>query len=137
MKETGSKTHTLPNHNFSLVDILKMSPTTLLCLATRSLRTTTQSVRVRPCQPRVYQLQPFSTTIPSPYPRKGAEDKDSINRESTEYTRSGTDDATANDPEAFDPSTTSPKSERDEGTKVSKDVENTHACFQNLFIFNY
>jgi hypothetical protein len=34
------------------------------------------------------------------YPRKGYEDKDSINAEATEYSKSGTDDAAAKQEEA-------------------------------------
>jgi hypothetical protein len=48
------------------------------------------------------------------YPRKGSEDKDSINAEATEYSKSGTDDAAAKQEEAaFDPSTTDPQKEKD------------------------
>lgn len=47
------------------------------------------------------------------YPRKDSQDKDSINTEATEYSKSGTDDASAKQEEAaFDPSTTDPKEEK-------------------------
>jgi hypothetical protein len=60
------------------------------------------------------------TTIPR-YPRKGYEDKDSINPEATEYSKSGTDDAAAKQEEAaFDPSTTDPQEEKDVAGKGSE-----------------
>ncbi|KAL8930743.1 MAG: hypothetical protein Q9208_000284 [Pyrenodesmia sp. 3 TL-2023] len=48
------------------------------------------------------------------YPRKDSQDKDSINRESVEYSKSGTDDASAGQEDtAFDPSTTDPGEQKD------------------------
>jgi hypothetical protein len=47
------------------------------------------------------------------YPRKGAEDKDSIDREPTEYSKSGTDDqAAAQEEAAFNPHDTNPESQK-------------------------
>jgi hypothetical protein len=86
----------------------KMAPTTLFRLPTRQcLRSTTLRSTFSPVQPL------SQTTIPR-YPRKGYEDKDSINPEATEYSKSGTDDAAAKQEEAaFDPSTTDPQEEKD------------------------
>jgi hypothetical protein len=56
-------------------------------------------------------------------PRKDSQDKDSINTEATEYTKSGTDDgAAAQEEAAFDPNNTSPEGEMKkagEGNEVS------------------
>lgn len=59
----------------------------------------------------------------SNYPRKDSQDRNSINTEATEYSKSGTDDGAARQEAAFDPSKTSPESEKDtagEGNEVSK-----------------
>lgn len=46
-------------------------------------------------------------------PRKDSQDKDSINTEATEYTKSGTDDeVAAQDKAAFDPNQTSPEAQK-------------------------
>ena len=48
------------------------------------------------------------------YPRKDSQDKDSMNVEANEYTKSSTDDEAARQEEAaFDPSTTDPKEQMD------------------------
>ena len=58
-------------------------------------------------------LKPFHNAARLAYPRKGSEDKDSINRESTEYSKSGTDDqAAAMEEAAFDPSKTKPEEQK-------------------------
>lgn len=49
------------------------------------------------------------------YPRKDSQDKDSINTEPTEYSKSGSDSAAAQEKEAFDPSTTRPEEEKSGG----------------------
>lgn len=72
-----------------------------------------------PLRPRIstittssIRLRPFSQTSLTGYPRKGFEDRDSINAEATEYSKSGTDNAAAEEEEAaFDPSKTDPKEE--------------------------
>ncbi|KUJ23088.1 uncharacterized protein LY89DRAFT_776899, partial [Mollisia scopiformis] len=86
-----------------------MSPTSILRLTSRQcLRTQARSIR-----PQVQGIRPFSRTTLAAYPRKGSEDKDSINTEATEYSKSGTDDASAKQEEAaFDPNTTDPKQEK-------------------------
>ncbi|KAI4106236.1 MAG: hypothetical protein LQ345_007194 [Seirophora villosa] len=54
------------------------------------------------------------------YPRKDSQHKDSINPEATEYSKSGTDDASARHADtAFDPHTTRPAEQKD---KVGKDT---------------
>ncbi|KAI4200459.1 MAG: hypothetical protein LQ350_003907 [Teloschistes chrysophthalmus] len=56
----------------------------------------------------------LSTSPSLSYPRKDSQDKDSINTEATEYSKSGTDDASARqDDTAFDPSTTDPHSQKE------------------------
>lgn len=60
--------------------------------------------------------------MPRSYPRKNAQDRESINTEATEYTKSGTDDGAAKQEEAaFDPRQTRPEQEKNtagEGTEV-------------------
>jgi len=52
------------------------------------------------------------------FPRADAQDKDSINTNRTEYTKSGTDDEMAGNQEAaFDPSITSPESEKNKASE--------------------
>lgn len=54
--------------------------------------------------------RPFSHSTRLSFPRKDSQDKDSINREATEYAKSGTDDQTAAiEDAAFDPSKTDPE----------------------------
>ncbi|KAG8532836.1 uncharacterized protein KY384_002714 [Bacidia gigantensis] len=71
------------------------------------------------------QTRPFSRSHPFTYPRKDSQDKDSINTESSEYSKSGTDDAasgrnTGAGDTAFDPDVTDPQAEyRNEGGNVS------------------
>jgi|TARA_R110002003_G_scaffold3_16_gene92 hypothetical protein len=51
----------------------------------------------------------FSTTTPSRFPAKNTQDKDSLNPQSTEYAKSGSDDAAASSDAAFNPNKTSPE----------------------------
>jgi len=68
-------------------------------------------------------IRPFSQTPLSCYPRVDSQDKDSIDTEATEYSKSGTDDGVARQEEAaFDPKKTSPEQEKKtagEGTEES------------------
>ena len=80
---------------------------------------------------------PYASTISSPrllsqspfvrYPRKDSQDKDSINTEATEYSKSGTDDASAgHEDTAFDPDVTEPGHQKDkvgEKTGVSISID--------------
>jgi len=70
-------------------------------------------------QTRALSLTP---SVPRSYPRKNAQDRESINTEATEYTKSGTDDGAAKQEEAaFDPRQTRPEQEKNtagEGTEV-------------------
>ncbi len=69
--------------------------------------------------------RPLHQTTRTAWPRKDSQDKDSINREATEYSKSGTDDSTAAQEEAaFDPNITSPDAEQKkagEGMGVSNE----------------
>lgn len=57
--------------------------------------------------------RPFSHSTGLAYPRKDSQDKDSIQPEATEYSKSGTDDGAARqESAAFDPSKTSPEDEK-------------------------
>ncbi|KAL8674582.1 MAG: hypothetical protein Q9168_001025 [Polycauliona sp. 1 TL-2023] len=56
----------------------------------------------------------LSQTTSLNYPRKDSQDKDSINTEATEYSKSGTDDASARQEDtAFDPNVTDPGQQKD------------------------
>lgn len=74
----------------------------------------------------------FSQSMWLAYPRKDSQDKDSINTEATEYSKSATDDEGArHDDAAFNPDITDPQQQKDkasEGTgegTVSKSVLST------------
>lgn len=70
----------------------------------------------------------FSQTLRFALPRKDSQDKDSINTEATEYSKSGTDDASAKQEDAaFDPDITDPQEQKDkagEGTGEGTDTNN-------------
>lgn len=70
--------------------------------------------------PRIPAHRQFSQTLSFALPRKDSQDKDSINTEATEYSKSATDDEGARQEEAaFDPNITDPQEEKDkagEGT---------------------
>lgn len=83
-----------------------MFPTNLLRIAARSARPRTLRIA-----PKFSQLRPFSQTGNRSFPKKGAEDRESINTESSEHTKSGTDAAAAQSEEAYDPNKTSPEAE--------------------------
>ncbi|KAL8716984.1 MAG: hypothetical protein Q9225_005734 [Loekoesia sp. 1 TL-2023] len=56
----------------------------------------------------------FSQSAFVKYPRKDSQDKDSINTEATEYSKSGTDDESArHEDTAFDPGVTDPGHQKD------------------------
>lgn len=59
-----------------------------------------------------YPHRRFSQTPLSAYPRKGFEDRNSINAEATEYSKSGTDNQAAEEKGAFDPKVTRPEEQR-------------------------
>ncbi|EKD15199.1 hypothetical protein MBM_06415 [Drepanopeziza brunnea f. sp. 'multigermtubi' MB_m1] len=89
-----------------------MSPTSILRLAARQC--------ARP--PRFHApkhliaapARPLSHSAIRAYPRKDSQDKDSIDTEATEYSKSGSDDAAARQEKAaFDPSTTDPQQEKE------------------------
>lgn len=65
-------------------------------------------------------LRQFSKSSRLTYPRKDSQDKDSINTEATEYSKSATDDEGARQEDAaFDPNITDPQEQKDkagEGT---------------------
>lgn len=67
----------------------------------------------RPSSPWIQvQSRSITYTTPLTFPRKDSQDKDSINTEATENTKSGTDDQAASNQAAFDPSTTRPGQEK-------------------------
>lgn len=68
-------------------------------------------------------MRHFSPQCTSRYPRKDSQDKDSINTEATEYSKSGTDDqSAANEDAAFNSEITRPEKEKEvagKGNEVS------------------
>jgi hypothetical protein len=83
-----------------------MSPPSIFRLITR------QSLRSRPSSSPFRAPRPFSQTTFSRFSRKDSQDRNSINTEATEYSKSGTDDGAAKQEEAaFDPDITDPKKE--------------------------
>jgi len=90
-------------------------------LLTRSLRLPTSSIY---SSPSILSTRPFTSTTRTLYPRKDSQDKDSINRESNEYAKSGTDDqAAAQDDAAYNPNKTSPEDQK-ETAGVGNEVMN-------------
>lgn len=88
-----------------------MSQISLLRLTTRQCIRTQVLRSIRPSD---QTIRPFSQNLRAAYPRKDSQHKDSINTEATEYSKSGTDDASAKQEEAaFDPNNTDPKAEKD------------------------
>jgi hypothetical protein len=76
----------------------------------------------QPASPTSIRLQLLHQSSLRRLPRKGSQDKDSINTGATEYSKSGTDDdAARNEKAAFDPSQTAPGEEKEkagEGNEV-------------------
>ncbi|KAL9129555.1 MAG: hypothetical protein Q9217_002011 [Psora testacea] len=69
-----------------------------------------------PCshRPYIHQQRPLSQSAWLSFPRKDSQDKDSINAEATEYSKSATDDQGARqDDPAFNPEVTDPQEEKD------------------------
>lgn len=66
------------------------------------------------------RARPFSSAPSTLYPRKDSQDKDSLNPRSTEYSKTGTDDAVAENPDAaFNPNKTRPEQEKATSEKES------------------
>ncbi|KAI9806562.1 MAG: hypothetical protein M1833_003749 [Piccolia ochrophora] len=85
--------------------LLKLRPSLSLSLSHISKRASPS--------PLVSHPRTLSTTPTTHLPRKDAQDKDSINTESTEYSKSGSDAASAaQEQAAFDPTETDPQAEQ-------------------------
>lgn len=80
--------------------------------------------------------RPFSHSTGLAYPRKGSQDKDSIQAEATEYSKSGTDDEAARqESAAFDPSKTSPEDEKNTaGEGIVSIAKASKATFASLVL---
>jgi len=84
-------------------------------LLTCSLRLPPSSTRLSSSLLRARPLSSASRTL---YPRKDSQDKDSINNESTEYSKSGSDDQVARQEDAaFDPNKTDPEDQKETAAK--------------------
>ncbi|KAF6228020.1 hypothetical protein HO133_007748 [Letharia lupina] len=94
------------------------------------MRISTIKQQVRSPEPllRVPIHRQFSQTLSFALPRKDSQDKDSINTEATEYSKSATDDEGARQEDAaFDPDITDPQEQKDkagEGTGKGTDTNN-------------
>ncbi|TVY41238.1 hypothetical protein LSUB1_G002980 [Lachnellula subtilissima] len=72
-------------------------------------------------------MRHFSQKCSSRYPRKDSQNKDTINTEATEYTKSGTDDQTAaNEDAAFNAEITSPEAEKKVAGKRNEGKTNSN-----------
>ncbi|KAI4238795.1 MAG: hypothetical protein L6R40_005650 [Gallowayella cf. fulva] len=82
-----------------------------------------------PCSSLIYLID----VVELSYPRKDSQDKDSISTEATEYSKSGTDDASArHEDTAFDPGVTDPGDQKDKvgnKTGVSAPVRLRPLCW--------
>ena len=96
----------------SVIAQAQISPRCSLC--TRML--TTKNLAWNSSHPYVpVHRRHISQSTACFYPRKDSQDRHSIDRESTEYTRSGSDDQTAKmDDVAFNPDLTDPGSQKDQ-----------------------
>jgi hypothetical protein len=81
---------------------------------TRSRILSTKNLSTESCQPHIWvQNRQFTQSTVVAYARKASQDRNSINRESLEYSRSGSDDKTAAlDDAAFNPDITDPDSQK-------------------------
>nr|POE49101.1 hypothetical protein CFP56_32251 [Quercus suber] len=109
-------------YQFVLVDSpppsLETSDVTIM-FAAKSLRRFVPA----PTTPRVtVAARQFQTSSRSAFANKHSQDKDSMKIESNEYSKSGSDQAAAQDGAAFDPSTTKPESEGAEAAKTATTI---------------
>lgn len=102
-----------------------------------TLRISSRRVLPRPAVQRaattpILPQRTFHQASRAMFPRKDAQDRESIDTESTEYSKSGSDDAAArNEEAAFDPSKTSPESQKQkagEGHEVRSEVVKPFFC---------
>ena len=90
-------------------------------------------------------LRHFSQSQRPCWPKKQSQDRESIDTESTEYSKSGTDDSAAHSKVAFDPTTRSPEEEKSQASKekMSASILQTRArqntvltknCYRDLAV---
>jgi len=87
----------------------------------RSLMASTYQHHLRAtCPPRtkIVTVRALHTTPRALFPRKDDQDRESLKPESTEYSKSGSDDSAAGEGAAFDPSKTSPEAETGSSEKA-------------------
>ncbi|MCJ1243574.1 hypothetical protein MMC30_000771 [Trapelia coarctata] len=94
-------------------------------------RLLTRSLRLPPSSTRSYSsilvTRPFSSTTRTLYPRKDSQDKDSINNESTEYSKSGSDDQAARQEDAaYNPNKTDPEDQKETAAKGNEPKEGSN-----------
>lgn len=69
------------------------------------------------CHLATRSVRQLSTTSSRPYPRKDAQDRESIDTNATEYSKSGSDDMAAHKDVAFEPGRTKPDEALDKAEK--------------------
>ncbi|KAF5870483.1 uncharacterized protein Bfra_009871 [Botrytis fragariae] len=100
-----------------------MSPTPFLRLLRLSNSTRSHLPRTLLSHHIPNTTRTFISTPISLLPRKDSQHKDSIDTTPTEYSKSGSDDAAAREESAaFDPSITSPESEKSEAGKGGRGI---------------
>lgn len=78
----------------------------------------------------------FSQSTWLAYPRKDSQDKDSINTEATEYSKSATDDEGArHDDAAFNPDITDPQQQKDKAAEGTGEGTVSQSVLSPLFTF--
>lgn len=83
------------------------------------IRLTGRPLASRPLLPELLRCH-LSQSQRSLWPKKESQDRDSINTESTEYTKSSTDESVAHTEVAFDPTKRSPEDEKSQADKEKK-----------------
>lgn len=101
---------------------------------THSRILSTKSLSTESCQPHIWaQNRQFTQSTVVAYARKDSQDRNSINRESLEYSRSGSDDKTAAlDDAAFNPDITDPDSQKKKAGEDSVSTFSHKQC--DLFL---
>jgi len=86
---------------------------------TRAIQRLTRTARPSALTPR------FLSTTPARFAQKDAQDKDSLNPRSTEYSKSGSDDGAAASDAAFNPDKTSPEAAEETAEQEAGGKDNT------------
>ena len=110
-----------PNHQRHYREFYSIAITTgrLVFPSHTTIMFSLRSIARTPIALRTATRRPLSTSTRFSFPRKDNQDKDSINTESTEYSKTGGDQQSAHSKAAFDPNTTDPDQQVNEAEGVS------------------